>query len=104
MTWVALFTSWQFWLVIILNTVFSTFSGILLVALMQANGPDEEEVPPCDLSLELLSLREEGRRLQDEANALRMVNEGLQEQLDALDPGYADNVHELQPGPEKAVY
>lgn len=103
MTWAALFTSWQFWLVLFLNTSFSTVGGMWLVALMQANGPDEEEVPPCDLSLELLSSREETKRLQDEANALRIVNEDLQEQIDALDPGYANHVHELQHGPDKAV-
>lgn len=91
MTWGALFTSWQFWLVIFLNTSFSTVAGMALVALMQANGRDEDEtLAPSDLSLELLNLREEGKRLQDEANCLRMVNEDLQKQIDALDPGYAD--------------
>lgn len=101
MTWVALFTSWQFWLVIVLNTFASWFCGVWTVALMQANGPDEP--PPVNLSQDAVELRAEVQRLTEANTALKVINADLESQLDALDPGYADNASELQSRPNQAA-
>lgn len=98
MTWVTLFNSWQFWVVIVINSIVCTMFGSLMPAFMAFNRLDEEPDVPCDLSLELANLREEGKRLQAEGEALRVVNEDLQKQLDALDPGYANDLPELRQG------
>lgn len=106
MTWFTLFSSWQFWVAIVINSIFCTMFGSLLPAFMAFNNLDEDNdvVGPCDLSLELLNLQEEAKRLQAEGEALRVVNEDLQKQLDALNPGYANDATELRQGFDKAVY
>lgn len=104
MTWVTLFSSWQFWLVIVINSIGCTMFGALMPAFMGFNQTNDEELPPCDLSLELANLQEEGKRLQAESEVLRVMNEDLQKQLDALDPGYANDLPELKQGFDKAIF
>lgn len=96
MTWYALFTSWQFWLVLVVNTFTSVPFGMGIAALLKANGPDPESLQPGDLSLELLSAKSECQRLQEENEALRMQNADLLREQD-------EHVHEVRHGSNEAV-
>ena len=100
MTFVALFTSWQFWLV---NTVLCSIAmlfGYCLQGLLTFNDPKGQK---CDrlhadeYGNELIALRAEGQRLQEQAEALRVMNEDLQDQLDALDKGEGVDPDDLLP-------
>src|SRR5688572_21727313 len=117
MTFVTLLTSWEFWLV---NTVFCSmawFFGYITQGFLTFNDPKVEgcqRLHADEYGVELIELRAEGRRLQEQADALRIVNEDLQDQLDDMDKGEGiepdDLLPELlrretehKPGPEQAV-
>lgn len=99
MTWVTLFTSWQFWLVIVLNTAVSyMLPGFLSFNKLPKEG---EELPPCDMSLELLNAREEIRRLTQANFALNIQNAALEDEIAVLDPGPGD--YEPEQRPDEAI-
>lgn len=87
MTFVALLTSWQFWLV---NTIFCSMAfgiGYIWQGFMRMNDPPERctRLHADEYGLELVSLRAEGRRLQEQCDALNVINADLQDQIDDFD-------------------
>lgn len=88
MTWFTLFTSWQFWLVIIVNS----FVCMLIPGFMSFNrlSKEGEELPPVDITLEIVSLRSEVQRLTDANFALNMQNVALEREINLLDSGPGD--------------